>query len=310
MRAPHPAARCSVVGAQTVACAAPAGPRLALPSSRTPCPPCRPTPSASSTSSPNRPSAAIRCVFEDARGMDEATMQALALQFNLSETTFLLPSTEADAAVRIFTPGAEMRFAGHPTLGTAHVLRPARRRLAALGAQGRHGTGTRPGRSLDPDRAPCRPAAHGAGGAARRGRGVAARLDAADLAGPPLWVDTGADQLLVPLRHAEAVRRACPDSSRLEARPQSSLGRRSISVRLRRTTAGQRAGALLLRPAGWRRGGGPRYRLGLRQPRRLAAGHRPRAAGRLHHRAGRSGRPACRLQLQVGRDGAIQSAGA
>ncbi len=63
------------------------------------------------------------CVFEDARGLDEATMQALALQFNLSETTFVLPSSAATARVRIFTPSFEMPFAGHPTLGTAHVVR-------------------------------------------------------------------------------------------------------------------------------------------------------------------------------------------
>ncbi|MDP1109159.1 PhzF family phenazine biosynthesis protein, partial [Klebsiella pneumoniae] len=48
------------------------------------------------------------CVFEDARGMDDATMRALAVQFNLSETTFVLPSERAHARVRIFTPGHEM----------------------------------------------------------------------------------------------------------------------------------------------------------------------------------------------------------
>src|ERR1700693_2931415 len=63
------------------------------------------------------------CVFEDGRGLDDATMQALALQFNLSETTFILPSTRATAHVRIFTPSFEMPFAGHPTLGSAHVVR-------------------------------------------------------------------------------------------------------------------------------------------------------------------------------------------
>ena len=63
------------------------------------------------------------CVFEDARGLDDDTMQALALQFNLSETTFVLPSQKATARVRIFTTGYEMRFAGHPTLGTADVVR-------------------------------------------------------------------------------------------------------------------------------------------------------------------------------------------
>src|SRR5882672_845175 len=62
-------------------------------------------------------------VFENARGLDDATMQALARQFNLSETTFVLPSTSATARVRIFTPTFEMPFAGHPTLGTAHVVR-------------------------------------------------------------------------------------------------------------------------------------------------------------------------------------------
>ena len=63
------------------------------------------------------------CVFERAQTLDAARMQALALQFNLSETTFILPSERASARVRIFTPGYEMPFAGHPTLGTAHVCR-------------------------------------------------------------------------------------------------------------------------------------------------------------------------------------------
>src|ERR671937_360140 len=66
------------------------------------------------------------CVFEDADALDTARMQALALQFNLSETTFILPSREANARVRIFTPHYEMPFAGHPTLGTAHVVRELR----------------------------------------------------------------------------------------------------------------------------------------------------------------------------------------
>ena len=74
-------------------------------------------------------------------GIDDATMQALALQFNLSETTFVLPSTRATAHVRIFTPTFEMPFAGHPTLGTAHVVRALtqrRRPRDARDARGRH----------------------------------------------------------------------------------------------------------------------------------------------------------------------------
>src|SRR3569623_81851 len=66
------------------------------------------------------------CVVEDARGLSTEQMQALARQFNLCETTFVLPSERATAHVRIFTPGFEMPFAGHPTLGTAHVVRALR----------------------------------------------------------------------------------------------------------------------------------------------------------------------------------------
>ncbi|MBN1906799.1 MAG: PhzF family phenazine biosynthesis protein [Deltaproteobacteria bacterium] len=63
-------------------------------------------------------------VFPDASGMDTATMQKIAKEFNLSETTFVLPATRPDcvARVRIFTPAKEMDFAGHPTIGTGYVL--------------------------------------------------------------------------------------------------------------------------------------------------------------------------------------------
>lgn len=63
-------------------------------------------------------------VFREPGSLDPKTMQAIAKELHLSETTFVLPpsSTAADHRVRIFTPQAEMPFAGHPTLGTAHVL--------------------------------------------------------------------------------------------------------------------------------------------------------------------------------------------
>jgi trans-2,3-dihydro-3-hydroxyanthranilate isomerase len=63
-------------------------------------------------------------VFTDARDLDAATMQALAKEMNFSETVFVLPPTVdgADARIRIFTPGTELPFAGHPTLGSAFVL--------------------------------------------------------------------------------------------------------------------------------------------------------------------------------------------
>ncbi len=63
-------------------------------------------------------------VFPDASGLDGETMQKIARELNLSETTFVLPATRADCAarVRIFTPSKEMVFAGHPTIGTSYVL--------------------------------------------------------------------------------------------------------------------------------------------------------------------------------------------
>jgi trans-2,3-dihydro-3-hydroxyanthranilate isomerase len=67
-------------------------------------------------------------VFHDGRGLTDQEMQALAREMNLSETTFILPGVaaterERGVRVRIFTVHEELPFAGHPTLGTAFVLR-------------------------------------------------------------------------------------------------------------------------------------------------------------------------------------------
>jgi trans-2,3-dihydro-3-hydroxyanthranilate isomerase len=62
-------------------------------------------------------------VFTDARGLETDEMQRLARELNLSESVFVLPAEQGGhARIRIFTPGIEMQFAGHPTLGTAFVL--------------------------------------------------------------------------------------------------------------------------------------------------------------------------------------------
>jgi trans-2,3-dihydro-3-hydroxyanthranilate isomerase len=63
-------------------------------------------------------------VIPDARGLDAATMQALARAFNLSETVFLWPAASPGGPVpaRIFTPGREVPFAGHPTVGAGVAL--------------------------------------------------------------------------------------------------------------------------------------------------------------------------------------------
>jgi trans-2,3-dihydro-3-hydroxyanthranilate isomerase len=67
-------------------------------------------------------------VFEDARGLSDSEMQAIAKEMNLSETTFVFPrdqqtERERGVRVRIFTVQEELPFAGHPTLGTAFALR-------------------------------------------------------------------------------------------------------------------------------------------------------------------------------------------
>lgn len=145
------------------------------------------------------------CVFEDASALDAQTMQALARQFNLSETTFLLPSQRADARVRIFTPAYEMAFAGHPTLGTAHVVR-------ALKRLGEHIT-------LEMQAGVIAVAAHGQSfsleavapsfRAFTESKALLARalgLVEQDLLGPPLWVKAGKEQLMIPLQSERAVR--------------------------------------------------------------------------------------------------------
>jgi PhzF family phenazine biosynthesis protein len=164
------------------------------------------------------------CVFEDARGLDDATMQALALQFNLSETTFVLPSTQASARVRIFTPTFEMPFAGHPTLGSAQVVRDLLQSgdsislemiagVIPVSAQGDVWT-------LEANAPTWRPA-----GVGREQLATMLRLSANDIADSPLWVDTGSEQLIVPLVSSDAVKRADPDASTIGDWPRSRTGR-------------------------------------------------------------------------------------
>jgi trans-2,3-dihydro-3-hydroxyanthranilate isomerase len=73
-------------------------------------------------------------VFTDARDLDEGTMQALALEVGFSESVFVLPAErDGDVRIRIFTPRVELRFAGHPILGSAFALGgPLQRSLLRL----------------------------------------------------------------------------------------------------------------------------------------------------------------------------------
>lgn len=153
-------------------------------------------------------------VLEDGRGLDDAAMQALALQFNLSETTFVLPSTAATAQVRIFTPTFEMPFAGHPALGTAHVVRDRLRCGDALTLEMRAGvvpvTACGDRWTLEAKAPRTRAVA-----APREALAAMLGLAAADLGTTPLWVDTGSEQLVIPLASADAVARCKPDPALL-----------------------------------------------------------------------------------------------
>jgi len=150
-------------------------------------------------------------VFEDGASLAGEEMQGLARQFNLSETTFILPSSRASAQVRIFTPSYEMPFAGHPTLGTAHVVRSLAARgddltlemkagiipVKAEGDRWTLGANKPAWREVDESRADL-----------ARLLGLAE----ADIGERPLWVSTGREQLIVPVRGAGAVDRARPQA--------------------------------------------------------------------------------------------------
>jgi len=149
------------------------------------------------------------CVVEDGSQLDAAAMQTLARQFNLSETTFILPSKRAAALVRIFTPAYEMPFAGHPTLGTAHVCR-------ALGLGGNQlGLEMRAGIipvTSNGDHWTLRAAASSSRLVEMQPPELARLLglEASDLGFQPLWMKAGREQLVIPLTSEAAVRLVRP----------------------------------------------------------------------------------------------------
>ncbi len=149
------------------------------------------------------------CVFEDARGITPAQMQQLARQMNLSETTFVLPPTRdgADAHVRIFTPGFEMPFAGHPTLGTTSVIAQGRAQVTLEMIAGLVKVTTDGATwTLKTARAPQTRRVE-----ATRGE-LAAMLGLPEhaISDTPVWVNTGSEQLVIPIATPELVRAASP----------------------------------------------------------------------------------------------------
>ena len=200
-------------------------------------------------------------------------MQTLARQINLSESTFILPSKRAAALVRIFTPAYEMPFAGHPTLGTAHVCRALglggnqlglemRAGIIPVTSNGDHWTlRAAPATSRLVDVHPPEIA---------RLLG----LEPADIGFQPLWVKAGREQLIIPLTSEAAVRRARPVAGNVREAAQRRWRRAGLRVRI---DGRQEDHQPVLLSGRRRHSRGSGHRLRLRQSRRwfIAMGRRP-----------------------------------
>lgn len=154
-------------------------------------------------------------VFRDARGIPEDRLQPIAREINYSETVFAFPAEAGgDARIRIFTPGRELPFAGHPVLGSAVVL----------AGDDRATIGLETGRGLIPVRL-VRRAGHPAFGwmtqpvpSVKPFDAAAGLLEAVGVSGSALPVevyDNGVLHVYVTLESEEAVARLRPDISRL-----------------------------------------------------------------------------------------------
>jgi trans-2,3-dihydro-3-hydroxyanthranilate isomerase len=168
-------------------------------------------------------------VFTNGRGVPDRTMQAIAKEFNLSETTFVLPPDDArhDYRVRIFTPDQELPMAGHPTVGTSFVL--AREHMVRRDAEEvmitlEEGVGPIPVRIVYREGEPVfaemtQPLpAFGPRLADRRLAAAMLSLEEADLEPdlPLEVVSCGVPFLYVPLRSLDAARRARPRADLIE----------------------------------------------------------------------------------------------
>ncbi len=187
-------------------------------------------------------------VFPDARGLTTAQMQAITREFNFSESTFVLPPEDPahTKRVRIFTPGAEMPFAGHPTVGTAHIL-AALGEIALTGDETRivFGLGAGPTPVLIRSRggvptfcqltAPKRPETGGPS-PTRQTLAEILSLDAGDILGgthAPQSVSCGIPFLVVMVKDRDALARARLRFDKWEATLARSEGSREVFVATR-----------------------------------------------------------------------------
>lgn len=151
------------------------------------------------------------CVFENAHGMTDVEMQALAAQFNLSETTFILPRDGMPPQVRIFTPAFEMPFAGHPTLGTASVVH-----AMGLGAESLTLSMKAGDIPVQLDNGVWTLTANShtsrASGISRADTAAMLGLNEADLGADARYVDNGSEQLVIPVASLDVLARVKPST--------------------------------------------------------------------------------------------------
>ncbi len=161
-------------------------------------------------------------VFLDGRGLSIARMQAIAREMNLSETTFLFPGgRKADARVRLFTPQAELPFAGHPTLGTAFVVAQSRPQQSEIRLHMKVGVipvqVRREKRATYLEMRQRDPEFGALVDRARLAEALKLRTGELDARYPPQVVSTGLPFLIVPLRSTATLEKLAPDYPKLRA---------------------------------------------------------------------------------------------
>ena len=154
------------------------------------------------------------CVFESGQGLSDQEMQALALQFNLSETTFIFPAETATALVRIFTPTFEMSFAGHPTLGTSHVVRELFNTNDQISLKMKAGV-IPVAAAGDVWTLTANAPSYRDFSLTKTELANILSLTPGDILDGARWVNTGSEQLIIPLASADAVQRTQPVADRL-----------------------------------------------------------------------------------------------
>jgi trans-2,3-dihydro-3-hydroxyanthranilate isomerase len=162
----------------------------------------------------------------EAAGLSAETMQEIAREFHFSETVFLTGRARGGFAARIFTPGREVPFAGHPSLGAAFYIRERVMKApipVALDLPAGRTLILEDERSSEEllwlmHREPeFFPPVDGESRLADLAAGLGVEAEDVDRRFPTQPVSTGLAHLLVPLRDAEAVRRACPSPEKLKS---------------------------------------------------------------------------------------------